>query len=142
MASRKIEDLHPKVMEKAKDFLAKCAEQGIDVLIYCTYRSQAEQAELYAIGRTTPGKIVTNAKPGYSYHNWGLAFDCVPLINGKPMWDSKNPMWQKLGELGKSVGLEWAGDWKKFKEYPHFQLALYPIEDLVEKRVDDPFITN
>ena len=54
-------------------------------------------------------------------HNFRLAYDVVPLINGKPCWDIKNPVWLKVGELGKKNGLEWAGDWKTFKEYPHFQ---------------------
>jgi peptidoglycan L-alanyl-D-glutamate endopeptidase CwlK len=38
---------------------------------------------LYAIGRTKPGKKVTKAKGGTSYHNYGLAFDIYPFINGK-----------------------------------------------------------
>jgi peptidoglycan L-alanyl-D-glutamate endopeptidase CwlK len=45
----------------------------------------------------------------------------VALVNGKPIWNKKDPIWQKIGEIGKSCGLEWAGDWVTFKEYPHFQ---------------------
>ncbi|MEW6374394.1 MAG: M15 family metallopeptidase, partial [Thermodesulfobacteriota bacterium] len=66
-------------------------------------------------------RIVTNARPGYSLHNFGLAFDVVPLDGGKPIWDSSHPVWQRIGNAGKGVGLEWAGEWKKFREYPHFQ---------------------
>jgi peptidoglycan L-alanyl-D-glutamate endopeptidase CwlK len=47
--------------------------------------------------------------------------DVVPVRNGKPVWDSKDPVWQTVGRLGKAAGLEWAGDWKRFKEFPHFQ---------------------
>lgn len=110
MASRRIEDLHPKLQLIANEFIRRCEREGIDVLIYCTYRSKEEQAELYAQGRTKPGKIVTYAKPGYSYHNYGLAFDCVPLANGKPVWDIDDPVWQKLGEVGRALGIEWGGD--------------------------------
>jgi peptidoglycan L-alanyl-D-glutamate endopeptidase CwlK len=129
MASRDLKDLHPRLQERVANFLRILLKEKVDILIYCTYRSNKEQADLYAQGRTKPGKIVTYAKPGQSKHNntidgkpASLAFDCVPLVNGKPVWDAKDPVWQKLGSIGLSVGLEWAGTWKKFREYPHFQL--------------------
>lgn len=129
MVSRDIKDLHPRLQEKIPVFLKKLIEEKIDILIYCTYRSNQEQSALYEIGRTKPGKIVTNAKAGQSKHNFTIdgkpaskAFDCVPLRHGKPVWDSKDELWQKLGSIGLSIGLDWAGTWKRFKEYPHFQL--------------------
>lgn len=128
--SRKLEDLRSDVHEKAEKFLAAAKNLGIDVLVTCTYRSNEEQKQLYAQGRTAPGKIVTNALPGESKHNnmeggdpASLAFDVVPLINGKPVWDASNPVWKILGGIGKSVGLNWAGDWKRFREYPHFEVS-------------------
>lgn len=129
MASRSLTDLHPRLQEKAINFLQRCEKQGIDVLIYCTYRSNKEQAELYAQGRSKPGKVVTYAKPGQSNHNFTIdgkpaskAFDCVPLVHGKPQWSNKDPLWQQLGKIGTEVGLMWAGNWTRFKEYPHFEL--------------------
>lgn len=128
--SRKLEDLRSDVREKAEKFLSAAKNLGIDVLVTCTYRSNEEQKQLYEQGRTAPGKIVTNALPGESKHNnmeggdpASLAFDVVPLINGKPVWDASNPVWKVLGGLGKSIGLNWAGDWKRFKEYPHFEVS-------------------
>lgn len=121
MASRKLSDLSPEVAEKAQQFLDQCKDQGIDVLIYCTLRDFKEQNDLYAQGRTKPGKIVTNARGGDSWHNWGRAFDCVPLVGGKPAWDSQE-LYRKIGAIGESVGLEWAGRWTgKLKETAHFQ---------------------
>lgn len=129
MASRKIEDLHPKLQPLAQRFVENCRAAGVEVLITCTFRSNAEQAQLYAQGRTLPGKIITNAKPGQSKHNntienraASLAFDIVPMVDGKPQWDAKHPAWQVCGRIGRALGLEWAGDWVRFKEYPHFQL--------------------
>jgi peptidoglycan L-alanyl-D-glutamate endopeptidase CwlK len=102
-------------------------------------RSIEEQEALYAQGREdivkvnalrklagmpplgTKNRIVTHARPGYSLHNFGLAFDVVPLDAGKPIWDASHPVWQRIGNTGKEANLEWAGDWKRFKEYPHFQ---------------------
>jgi peptidoglycan L-alanyl-D-glutamate endopeptidase CwlK len=134
--SRKIEDLHPHVKTLCEQFIKACEDAGLDVLITSTYRDHESQAELYAQGRTKPGKIVTNAPPGKSWHNWRVAFDIVPLRHGKPVWGisgngiDDNPsddefddleLWLRIGAIGKSVGLEWAGDWKSFKEFPHFQ---------------------
>lgn len=122
--SRKIEDLHPKVQTLCRAFLSHCEDSGIDVLITSTYRDAESQAGLYAQGRTRPGRKVTNAKPGQSWHNWRVAFDVVPLRQGKPVWGTSGKdleLWRQIGAIGKSVGLEWAGDWKTFREYPHFQ---------------------
>lgn len=123
--SRRIEDLAPAVQQRAKALVNAAKDAGIDLLITSTYRSNEEQAALYAQGRTKPGAIVTNARPGDSYHNWRCAFDVVPLRNGKPVWGTTGPdgeLWRKVGELGESAGLEWAGRWgSKFREYPHFQ---------------------
>jgi peptidoglycan L-alanyl-D-glutamate endopeptidase CwlK len=118
--SRKLEDLHPKVKELCEKFIDSCAKHNIDVLITSTYRDAASQNALYAQGRTTAGKIVTNAKAGQSYHNWRVAFDFVPIVNGKAQWMDAD-LFNKCGEIGESVGLEWAGRWKKFKEMAHFQ---------------------
>jgi peptidoglycan L-alanyl-D-glutamate endopeptidase CwlK len=56
-----------------------------------------------------------NGKPA------SLAVDIVPLVNGKPIWSATAPVWQKVGKLGEAAGLEWAGRWKRFREFPHFQ---------------------
>lgn len=118
--SRKLEDLHPKVKVLCEKFIEKCKSQNIDVLITSTYRDGASQDALYAQGRTTAGKIVTNARAGQSYHNWRVAFDFVPLVHGKAQW-SDVATFTKCGEIAESVGLEWAGRWKKFKELAHCQ---------------------
>ena len=119
--SRSLDDLLPPVKERVEKFLNAAKTAEIDLLITSTYRDNASQNALYAQGRTTPGKIVTNAKAGQSWHNYRCAVDVVPIVAGKPRWDVKDEVWQQVGALGKAAGLEWAGDWKKFKEYPHFQ---------------------
>jgi peptidoglycan L-alanyl-D-glutamate endopeptidase CwlK len=123
--SRNLDDLHPIVRDKAKAFLAKSKDCGIDLLVTSTYRDNESQAALYAQGRTKPGNIVTNAKPGQSWHNWRCAFDVVPLRFGKPVWATSGKdgeLWRQIGEIGESVGLEWAGRWTgKLREMAHFQ---------------------
>jgi len=118
--SRSLDDLAPPAKQRAEAFIAAAKAKGIDLLVTSTYRDSASQDALYAQGRTTPGNIVTRAKAGQSWHNWRCALDVVPLVNGKAIWDDQ-AVWKQVGEIGKACGLEWAGDWQTFKEYPHFQ---------------------
>lgn len=136
IASRNIDDLLPQVRERVVAFKQKAKEMGFDFIITSTYRDFESQNSLYAQGRTAKGSIVTNAKAGQSYHNWRRAIDIVPLRNGKMVWgtsgngidrdptdDNKDDLelWMNIALIGESVGLEWAGRWKSFKEFPHFQ---------------------
>jgi len=92
-------------------------------------RTKQEQDELFAIGRTKPGKIVTNARGGYSYHNYGLAVDICLIIDGKTaVWDAKTDFdfdgiadWMEIVRVFKAYGWEWGGDWRRFPDLPHFQ---------------------
>lgn len=122
--SRSLDELHPTVRERVEAFLDECEAQGIDILVTSTYRDHESQNALYAQGRTAPGRKVTNARGGQSWHNWRCALDIVPLRNGKPVWNTTGAdweLWEAIGNIGESCGLEWAGRWKTFKEYAHFQ---------------------
>lgn len=121
ISSRSLATLDPAVKAKAEAHIAACKEAGIQLLIYCTYRDLECQDTLYAQGRTTPGKIVTNARGGDSYHNWRCAYDCVPVVGGKAAWGDTD-LYAKVGQLGEAQGLEWAGRWTgKLRETAHFQ---------------------
>jgi peptidoglycan L-alanyl-D-glutamate endopeptidase CwlK len=118
--SRAISDLNSATRLRATAFKTACAKAGIDVLITSTYRDMESQRALYAQGRTASGNIVTNAKPGQSWHNWRCAFDFVPIVNGKAQWND-TALFEHCGKIAESVGLEWAGRWKTFKEMAHCQ---------------------
>jgi peptidoglycan L-alanyl-D-glutamate endopeptidase CwlK len=118
--SRELTDLLPVVSVMAASFIRSCHTAGIDVLITSTLRDNESQNALYAQGRTTPGHIVTNAKAGQSFHNYGCAFDFVPIVNGKAQWDDLKTF-EKCGVIAESIGLEWAGRWSRFKEMAHCQ---------------------
>lgn len=120
--SRRIQDLHPKAAEMCRLFLDACKRAGIDVIITSTYRDAESQNALYAQGRTKPGRKVTNAKAGQSWHNWKLAFDFCPIVNGKAQWNDLD-LFRRCGEIAESCGLEWAGRWTRFKEYAHCQFT-------------------
>lgn len=127
MASRSLLDLTPDVRAAALRLLETAGDEGLDVLIYCTLRSNAEQAELWASGRSKVGPRLTNAKPGESLHNPGpdglaRAFDAIPVVGGKLAWkDDKRIL--RMGQLGEAAGLEWAGRWQRdLRERVHFQM--------------------
>lgn len=146
---RKIEECHPDLQMLLLACVQSWANEGLDIVISCTWRSFEEQAHLYAQGRTKPGLIVTHAKPGRSAHNYmirragsevpaSLAFDVVPLRFGKSVWGTRGngldadpsddntddlELWQRAAVIAKIKGLEWAGDWTvRKREFPHFQL--------------------
>lgn len=134
MASRKITDLDLQLQKLACDHVHNCKQLGIDLLITCTWRSNEEQTKLFNQGRSTKGAIVTWAEAGQSLHNRtingkpaSLAYDVVPMVNGKPYWSLDTigfNMWHIIGAEGEKLGLEWAGRWRAGKkEYPHFQLT-------------------
>lgn len=118
--SRKLEDLDDATEAKALEFLAACRAIGIPVLITSTYRDIEAQDALYAQGRSKPGRIVTRAAGGNSMHNYRCAFDFVPLVAGKPVWDNAS-LWARCGFAGESCGLEWGGRWSSMTDKPHMQ---------------------
>lgn len=126
-------NLHPIVKDLMNKFIDNCRKKGINVQITQGFRSKEYQNELYAQGRTKPGSVVTNAKGGYSEHNYGLAFDFVLIKNnGRADWDSRNKMWAIAGAIGESLGLSWGGRWTKFIDLPHFQYTFgLTITDLL-----------
>jgi peptidoglycan L-alanyl-D-glutamate endopeptidase CwlK len=119
---------------KCQQFIEKCKEAGVDVIITSTYRDFESQNALYAQGRTKPGAKVTNAKAGESFHNFRVAFDFCPVVGGKAMW-SDIKTFTKCGEIGESIGLAWAGRWSSFKEYAHLQEAGHTLEELRKNHV-------
>ena len=120
ITSRSINDLVPELQSLCIHFIEACHKAGIDLIITSTYRDFEAQDALYAQGRTTGGKRVTNAKSGESMHNYRVAFDFVPLVNGKPCWDDTK-LFEHCGTIAELCGLEWGGRWKSFHDTPHCQ---------------------
>jgi peptidoglycan L-alanyl-D-glutamate endopeptidase CwlK len=136
----RIQLLHPKLRDEAltmyDEIVAALTGTAACRFAY-TLRTFAEQDALFAQGRTKPGAIVTKAKGGQSYHNYGLAIDIVLLVdkdkNGtfeSASWDLKTDFdgdgksdWQEIVAIFKRYGYEWGGDWK-FVDAPHFQKTL------------------
>ena len=128
---RNVSQLHPELQKKVEQLKILCQQNGITIGISECVRTVAEQDVLYAKGRTMPGKIVTKAN-GNTYssmHQWGVAFDFYLKMDvdgdGSVSDDALNnstELFNKVGKIGQSIGLEWGGAWKSMKDLPHFQL--------------------
>lgn len=105
--SRKIEDLHPVVREICRKHIEACKRRGLNILITNTLRDSEYQEYLYSQGRLRPGNIVTNMRL-IGPHGFGLAYDVVPIVGKKAVWNN-NRLWKIIGEEGKKLGLTWAG---------------------------------
>lgn len=119
-SDQRIGGLHPKMQGPAAAFVNDVeAQLGIKLRVTAADRSIKDQNTLYNQGRTTPGKIVTRARGGHSYHNFGLAIDVVEIRNGRANW---NTNWSAIGRIGKSHGFQWGGDWQT-PDRPHFEMT-------------------
>jgi len=115
-----IAKLLPEVQPIARALVQKAAANGIQIKVISGLRTYEEQDALYAKGRTEPGSKVTNARGGYSNHNFGIAFDIGVFAGAKYLTES--PKYRQVGILGMDLGLEWGGNWKTLVDEPHFQL--------------------
>jgi len=125
-----ITGLHPVVAENEKLLVRKAVRRGIEIVITQGYRSSEEQDALFNQGRSSAGNIVTNARGGESYHNYGLAIDfALRTPEGDVVWDMERDDngngeadWMEIVDLAKELGFTWGGDWANFPDYPHLQM--------------------
>lgn len=109
-----------------------CHQAGIPIYLFEGYRSPIRQAQLYAQGRTAPGRIVTRARPFQSWHQYGLAGDLVVYQDSKWTWKPIE-LYKRAGSILCELGLEWLGNSKTFPEMPHYQFKTeIPLAELRE----------
>ncbi len=119
-SERAIVTLLPEVQPLARALVESAATIGIAIKVISGTRTYDEQNALYEQGRTKPGRIVTNARGGYSNHNFGIAFDIGVFEGGRYL--NESPAYKAVGAMGMKLGLEWGGNWRTMTDEPHFQL--------------------
>ncbi len=132
-SEKNIQTLLVEVQPMARALVQKAAFSGIQIKVISGLRTYEEQDELYAQGRTKPGPKITNARGGYSNHNFGIAFDVGVFEGTKYLTESVK--YKAVGALGMELGLEWGGSWKTIVDEPHFQLHPEWAKDLTEKQM-------
>lgn len=131
---QRIAEAHPKVRKMLLDQYKEANNllgKGARLRFAYVYRSNALQDKLFY-----QKPKVTNAKGGQSIHNYALAFDIVMLYDNdgdgtfeEASWSQIKDFdkdsvadWKEVTNYFKSKGWEWGGDWKSFKDAPHFQM--------------------
>jgi peptidoglycan L-alanyl-D-glutamate endopeptidase CwlK len=158
VSEQRVALLHPSVRAEVKQLIEQAETKlhhSMAVRIVQGLRTIKEQNDLYAQGRTKPGKIVTNAKGGSSFHNYGLAIDFAILTdkdgNGTfedLSWDIKRDNdkdgtadWLEVVKAFEASGWEWGGKWSSIKDYPHLQKTFgYTWRQLLEKHEKKDFV--
>jgi peptidoglycan LD-endopeptidase CwlK len=121
---------HPECIRRVTALAAKLAGEGIPIEIDQAIRTATQQNGLWALGRSLPGKIVTNAQAYQSNHVIGCAVDIAPDgSNGRPDWNAGDPAWQRIVELAPDYGLR---DGKSWHDLPHLELIEIPTEPTKE----------
>lgn len=112
--------LEPDFVRMLNRFELLLQARNLPAELFEGFRSAERQAWLYAKGRTLPGRVITNAGPGESVHQYGRAADYV-FKNGQDRWTwSGEWNWDALGNCAKAVGMVWGGDWRS-RDCPHVQ---------------------
>jgi peptidoglycan L-alanyl-D-glutamate endopeptidase CwlK len=121
---QRLSQVHPTLASIIRQMDA--TEPAIHLQVTQGLRTWAEQDALYAQGRTTPGAIVTHARGGFSWHNFGLAVDLVPedITPGQPDWNLNHQVWARLVSLAESLGLVSGAEWHgEDLDTPHVQIT-------------------
>lgn len=142
---QRISKLHPKIRNEVSPILKEIEDKGVNIRITQGLRTIEEQNNIYAQGRTIPGKIVTDAKGGSSFHNYGLAIDfCLLHKDGTISFNMKENLdsdkiadWMEVVNTFKSHGWEWGGDWIHTKDTPHFQKVFGLTPQICLKMIQD-----
>ena len=117
LPDRDLGKLYPVLYDRVQQLLAEAHAEGLNVAVYEAYRSFGEQQKRY------DEEEIARNRPGYSWHQYGLACDLVfKDDNGNWSWDPSFD-WQKLGEIGKRLGLEWGGGWADPQHTYHFEMC-------------------
>ena len=161
----------PDLRQKVQSLIARCAARGFQMRPSAGLRDPFEQAKLWRQSRSIEeigtaiqklrnsgapflarcidsvgpqsGDPVTNALPGYSWHQWGEAVDCFWLLDGKAEWSTTKKInglnaYHEYADEAEHVGLIAGGHWSTLKDWPHVQLRpdASPAKTLTPAEID------
>ncbi len=125
--AERLKQVHPTLAAKALKVIELAKLEGHTLIVTQGLRTFAEQDALF---RKRP--VVTRARGGQSYHNYGLAVD-FGFVKSDGSLDWTDSLYNKIGKWAAAVGLEWGGNWKRFKDRPHVQLPNTQPTDVYRK---------
>lgn len=144
-----LQGLQPVMIDRSIKFLALARQEAV-VKITSTYRSPDVQKAVWMQGRYSLDEVnavrqriglqaisqqdnvkVTNARPGYSYHNYGLAFDCLFYVGNEKITSREDPFWKKVNQWATQSDLKWGGNFKDMFDGGHFQYPYITVKELL-----------
>jgi peptidoglycan L-alanyl-D-glutamate endopeptidase CwlK len=128
VSEQRLSEVHPELANRVRQLADSLLTQAITIRVTQGLRTWAQQLALYNQGRTAPGKIVTNAKPGYSAHNFGYAVDIVPMDGTLPDWNAGDANWKAVLDAALNFGLAEGAQWRTFPDVPHLYLKELPAD--------------
>lgn len=171
--SRDLEDLVSDFKNRVVGLLEACEASGYPMRPFYTLRSPFEQAKLWRQSRTVEeidtkmadlsagaadflayclesvgpqaGQQVTNALPGFSWHQWGEAVDCYWLVASAAEWSARKKIdgvngYANYAARARDMGLTAGGFWPSFKDWPHVQMkqesspeGVYTLQEINEE---------
>lgn len=131
----------PELAEKIHATYELLLAENILIRVAQGLRTWADQAALYAKGRTLPGPEVTKSPPGYSMHQFGLAVDCMPSLNppsGPYAIDgvAGSPRYVAMRAIAEAQGLISGSRWTSIVDWPHLQMPNVPASPTDQMRAD------
>lgn len=136
ISKARLQLINPRLAKAIEQMAVILSLENIESRVTQALRSWDEQDKLYAEGRSAPGKIVTNAPGGHSWHNFGLAVDLAIIEAGVIDWNANHPAWQRMIQVGEMLGLLSGSTFRTFPDNPHFQLTgKFPISPNDEVRM-------
>ena len=141
ISAQRLQLVHPLLAQKIGALDTALIAQGELIRVVQGLRKWEDQQRIYAQGRTTPGQIVTNAPPGHSMHEFGLAVDCMPSLNPpalayKPDDVGGSPRYISMRAAAESIGLVSGSRWIHVPDWPHLQLPNMPASPTDQMRAD------
>lgn len=137
ISKARLQLINPRLAQLIGQMAEMLALENIEFRVTQALRSWDEQDKLYAEGRSVPGRVITNAPGGHSWHNFGLAVDlAIVQSDGSIDWNPEHPAWKRMIQVGEMLGLLSGSTFRTFPDNPHFQLTgLFPISPNDEVRV-------
>lgn len=127
ISESRLVEVHPELARRVQQLASML---NIPIRVTCGVRSWSDQEADWLKGRNgdgevvDPAKVITNAKPGHSWHQMGLAADLVPMLpDGQPDWNVTHASWQELIAACPSCGLRSGSTFEHLKDNPHVQPA-------------------
>lgn len=138
ITAEKLKEVHPVLADRITKLYEECDRHNLPIRVTTGLRTHEEQNALFDQGRAIPGHIVTDAKGGYSAHQFGYAVDIVPGKENMPAftpdWNAQDMEWKVVLNFAISLNLAEGAQWRAFPDRPHLYLSELPPTPTDEMR--------